>query len=873
MKRRISFAIVGAVLGVIVAPGLNAQDNPNYALRQYPLRVFVSASALTDINGDSIPDFIAAGRSSFSSPPAIADQLQVHLGQGDGTFAPNHMQAALGRTWGIASGDFDEDGIGDVALCNGDFVNEPRTLRVLRGTRAGSLQETWSDDHGSQVSAIAAGDMNGDGHLDLILVQHGTNPSLLVVHLGAGDGTFPLRIVNPAPFVSYDIDVADFDGDGKLDVVAPQWGDVENVSLFRGNGNGLLQAGTPVAPDSSFLTTHVEVGDVNGDARPDLLIQLTYPKLLLNAGDGEFSPVPPTTVGPAVLVSGLVRLHDFDGDGRDDLIANASPNIYVPPYPGSRIWRANEGGSLVPDGAAFTSTAIGPDAHLADLDCDGSVDVVAAFSGGGTFFAVVMGHRGVGLRPETFVDVTEPSGFIDSPLARIQDVVLADMDLDGTTDMVLANRRSEPHPQGSLITVVQGGPDLADTTTNWSTLVTGNPTEIAVGRLNGDQWPDVVLVDPTLEKLKQLNGHGDGILNSPIVRDVDGIPRDVALADMDADGDNDIVLLTVAPDTIQVMSNQGGNVFDTIDVEVLPSTAWELAIADANDDGHQDVIIRRSSESDLALFSGSPTGELTASGSVAFPGAINSFLLRDVDRDGHLDALATDWFEHGLFIRWGRGGWHFEAPETVSLASLGDSIAIGDFNDDGRTDIAVSHGFVGAHVSFLLGRGNRDLAPPVQYQTAGNTHPLRAGDVDGDGVTDLVSGGGGNVGLLIDLPHGSWKNLGHPLSLAPHVPRLCGAAADGNSNTIGYVLDLAPPFARTALFLSPRRGDTPFQGGTLVPTPALMLDLGFADSAGQLTIETGIPPGLPQGVDLYAQAWLQSGGSIAASNALVTTLP
>jgi uncharacterized repeat protein (TIGR02543 family) len=289
----------------------NFASPATYSLGSQP-----GALAVADVNGDGNPDVVAADASG----------LDVLLGSASGTLGSVRTFSSSGGLGSVAIADFNGDGKPDVAAANPSSGGV--ALFVGHGDGTFQSAQTILLAYGSVPLSAVSGDFNGDGKLDLIVAfspADNTQPGGLAVLLGKGDGTFqaPSNLTLPGPIIqqlmgsvsSAALTVADFNGDGDLDVAVAINGALSNqVVVLLGNGNGTFQA--PILTNTNTSPPMIEVTDENDDGIPDLLLAdccgLSEASLLLGYGDGTFQPEWqfPSGPNPRAIASA-----DFSGNG------------------------------------------------------------------------------------------------------------------------------------------------------------------------------------------------------------------------------------------------------------------------------------------------------------------------------------------------------------------------------------------------------------------------------------------------------------------------------------------------------------------------------------------------------------------------------
>ena len=299
--------------------------------------------AVGDLNGDGDLDVVVAN---------YGEKNRVYLGNGSGGFAEGtNISADANNSGSIALGDVDGDGDLDIVVANDEQKNR---VYMNNGVGAdGTVSFTRGSDISSDANAsnsIALGDVDGDGDLDIVVANSPFSnsayysssrvsiPGFNRVYLSNGTGGFTRGSdISTDDDPSSSIALGDLDGDGNLDIVVANAGQVNKVYL--GDGSGGFTAGTDISTDENDSRS-IALDDVDGDGDLDIVVanspfsfsystgggsssRVSVPgfnRVYLSNGTGDFTDVIGSDISTDENDSNSIAVGDLDGDGDLDIV-------------------------------------------------------------------------------------------------------------------------------------------------------------------------------------------------------------------------------------------------------------------------------------------------------------------------------------------------------------------------------------------------------------------------------------------------------------------------------------------------------------------------------------------------------------------------
>jgi FG-GAP-like repeat/HYDIN/CFA65/VesB-like, Ig-like domain/Abnormal spindle-like microcephaly-assoc'd, ASPM-SPD-2-Hydin len=664
------------------------------ARRDYAVGSSPQGIVVGDLNSDGNPDLVTV---------SYDGNVSVLLGNADGTFQPPVNYPTPSNSIIVQLGDFDGDGKLDIFVATQSTTSVSIvSVSVLLGNGDGTFQaQKLTNISNSNCRCVAVGDFNGDTKLDLAIPvsvpQQGD--SAMTVMLGNGDGTFQAAFTgNPGPFPTPGLLMtADFNADGIPDLVSQS-------DVFLGKGDGTFQQPNGIAVHGNFV-----VADFTGDGKLDIASNSGEVAVLPGNGDGTFGTAILTDFGYGSVVANF----DLNGDGKQDLVldnegifvllGNGDGTFQLPDLvtnlPGFAAVFADFNKDGKPDIASIfgsVSVAMGkgdgafqletllsglkgyPVSSLAaDLTGDGKTDLleVLAHISVPNSFVVLPGNGNGTFQPPTAGSDVGACGD-DFGFFQLCPAVLGDLNGDGKLDAVMT-------ATGASVGVFLGN---GDGTFQSEVDYGGAGSSLALGDLNGDGSLDIVTSGGSADNLSLLFGKGDGTFGFPVPVPINEAANFVVTGDFNKDGHLDSAVATGSAVAI-LLGNGDGTFQPEVDIATPPGTTT-LAVADFNHDGNLDLVAGNSTSNSVSVLLNTGSGTSFTVTSYSVLANVLWVAVGDFNGDGIPDLVVRSIADVSILA--GNGDGTFQPAVNFGTQDLKDiQVSVADFNRDGGPDIAV----------------------------------------------------------------------------------------------------------------------------------------------------------------------------------------
>ncbi len=708
-----------------------------------------STMAIGDFNGD--------GQQDLAIPISGGSSTAILLGNGSGGFtdADGSPVNSGSGPYGVAVGDFNGDGKQDFAVTNISAVT------VLLNNCAPTITPVAvSRQQGSTgtVSTIATvGDVETGAGLLTVAVTGTVPTGITITSISNTNGTITANVAASctATVGANTVELTVTDGNGAMTTANL------TVNVTANTGPTLTYTNQFVAPGGS-LSISPATGPADNGSISTIVVQSlgTYTGTIgVNNLTGVISLSNASPNGTHTIT---IRATDNCG-ATTNAIFTLTVNLITPTlgnYPNTTII---SGGNTTVTPAAAPVNATSVTAALSTnfkgtLTINPTTGVVSITNANvaGLYSVTVAAVNGSGgTATKTFVLTVanpancSPAGFgfsqpSGSPIGVGTDpesIAVGDFNNDGIQDLVLANDGS------NNVTVLLGVGGGSFTQANSSPISIGtDANSVAVGDFNSDGQQDIAVANSVSSNVAILLGNGSGsfspAMGSPVNAGSGSIF--VAVGDFDANGRQDLALGTIGNNAVTILLGNGSGGFTSAPGSpvTIGSNPLSLAIGDFNADGRQDLAVASNVGDNLTILLGDGNGGFSAApGSPISTGDGPRFVsVGDFNADGRQDLAVANSGSNNLTILLANvgGGFSSASGSPIIVGTQPQSVIVGDIDGDGLQDLVVAN--IGNSVTILLGAGTGSFSQAAGSPITlfGGPSAVTMGDFNGDGKQDMA---------------------------------------------------------------------------------------------------------------------------------------
>jgi hypothetical protein len=574
----------------------------------------------------------------------------------------------------------------------------------------------------------AFGDLDGDGHIEMVVAGGDVNGEngVVSVFTGAPEG-FERRQDFDTGGSPASLSIADLDADGDLDVAIANQGSQSGMSIFL-NVDGALTDSLKETGGCMYSIS-LALGDLNGDDVPDAAVACWLNGVIevrMNDGHGKFGAVVSYTSQEQPWAPTSVAIGDVNADGHPDLVASDDRNGRVSVF-------INSGDGTFAKAENYKVSERPVDVALGDVNNDMLLDIALASAGGYGLDVLLNEGNGVFGAHTTYP--------ILSDLLNPSSIALGDVNGDGLLDAALATDNGA----GVVATFVNHGGGTFQLSS-----MTDLPTRAASTKLrdvNGDHIDDLLVglwwaTDLTDASIAVFPGLAGGDFSTPLVLPA-AEDNCNAIVGGDFDGDGNFDMATACNNAQAILSiwyGAGGGTFARVDYP-LGAIHLSLTAADLDGDGRTDIIDQSggSTENDLAVMLARPDRTFSRtwySVSERADASTMDAAVGDLDGDGDLDFVAANLGTSTIRVFFNAGNGTFPTHVDYPVELSARRLSIGDLDANGTLDVAFS--MLPNGVGTFENDGHGVLTYRGRAPTGPDPTALQIADLDGDHLNDIA---------------------------------------------------------------------------------------------------------------------------------------
>lgn len=746
---------------------------------EFPAGTGPMGIVISDIDGDGRPDLVITNENNTVS---ILRNRSISGSITSGSFDNKvDFPVVTSSKNFVAVGDLDGDRKPDLVVTNysTNTISVYRNICLQGSITSGSFAAKVDFASGEQPYKAAIGDLDGDSKPDLVVLN--TNgPSFSVFRNTTapaifGTDSFASKVDFTTGTDPDDVCIGDINGDGKPDLAITNSSGL-SVSIYSNNciPGTIITSSFSNKTDFSTGSTGIDdygisLGDIDGDAKPDLVLTSYQNNTVSVLRNNILEPVPPVItsfipnsgpVGATVTINGT----NFSPTTTNNIVwfgavqaavtvaTSTQLTVTVPTGATYQPVSLTVNGLTAYSGAPFKvtfpsiqnidirafpgkvdfNTGMGPKGIvISDIDGDGKSDMIVAQGGNSisvfrntsTTGTVSVGSFSSGVE---FLTLSGPDG-----------VVASDIDGDGKQDIVVSNS------MGNSVSVFRNISTPGSITTNsfdtrfdFTTNTGPIPFAFAINDIDGDGKPDLVVTNDVnsisvYRNTCTLGSFSTGLFAPKVDFSIMGGPRGVALGDIDGDGKPDLAVTSPSVGLVSVFKNTSisgtiGSASLATKVEFTAGAGpFSIAISDIDGDGKSDLVVTNSMNNTISIFRNISTSGSINSGSFAAKVDFNTnnypqyCTIGDINGDGKPDIIIANSTNNSVsvFRNTSASGSitesSFAAKVDFPSGSSPRGVAIGDIDGDTKPDLLVTNSGSNSISIFRNAIPESIIPPPV----------------------------------------------------------------------------------------------------------------------------------------------------------------